>query len=38
MVVVCVGWRKSPELKSGGRVQDLGPSSLFLVTVSELCS
>ena len=36
MVVVHVGWTESPELKSGGRVQDLGPSSLFLVHYSSL--
>ena len=33
--MVCVGWRESPELKSRGRVRDLGPSSLFLVTVGQ---
>lgn len=31
-----VGWRESPELKSGGRVLDLGSSSPFLVTVGQL--
>ena len=31
-----VGWRESPELKSGGRVLDLGSSSPFLVTVGQV--